>query len=103
MEDWTQAKAWLEEVESVMPDLFRWTGVTGDREVMDECYNFVFRAFLKDQKPILESRVLRFLSEKLPSYAVPKVFDLMKQDGTLIPDVIGSLPACRPGRREREF
>jgi hypothetical protein len=103
MEDWLQAKSWLEEVEAVMPDLFRWTGVTGDREVMDECYNFVFRNFLKDQKPVLESRVIRFLSEKLPSYAVAKVYDIMKQDGTLIADSVGALAACRPGRRDAEY
>lgn len=102
-EDWLQAKAWLEEVEAVMPDLFRWTGVVGDREVMDECFNFVFKIFVKEQKPVLETRVLRFLSEKLPSYAVLKTLDVMKQDGTLKATNVGSLPALTPGSRGVEY
>lgn len=103
LEDWHRALGWLLEIEMVMPDLFRWAGVIGDRAVMDECYHFVYTTSLKENAPVLEHRVMRFLSERLPSYAVLKVFDLMKADHSLIASNIGSLPAVKPGSKTKQY
>ena len=95
--DFAQARDWLVEAEDTVPDIFSARGIAGDAQAIDECYHFVYKLYMKDKKPVLEGRVVNFLKDKIPSYSIYKVIEVMSRSGLLLLESLNGLNAYKPG------
>jgi hypothetical protein len=102
MIDYQRAMDMLLEAEAVMPDVFKSMRYNSDANVYDETYAFVYNAFLKDEQPVPEHRIIYFIGQRAPSYAVTKVLEVMVANGMLIVANIsgpGGRPAYKPAKK----
>ena len=76
-EDFSRAKRWLLEAESAMPDVFKAMTQGGAMRVIEEAWHFLYKAYVKDGKPVLESRLIRFLQERVPVHSIEPTIDMM--------------------------
>lgn len=77
--DFNTAMGWLLEAEGTMPEIFR-AGATGaDGKVMEEVYHYVQVAV----KGLPEHKLVKFVSERVPSYSVIRVIEVMEQSGMI--------------------
>jgi len=93
IEDYNLALNWLYEAEHFMPDIFRSMNSGGDSKAIEDCWYYVFSLFAKEKKPIAESRILNFLSGRVPAYNVANVLNIMVSSGQLKKEA-GALGNC---------
>lgn len=80
LDDYQMALGWLLEIEAAIPDLFHAHGVAGDTAAIDDAWDFIYRAYQKEnKKPILEHRLVNFLRSKVPSHQVMKIIEIMER------------------------
>lgn len=90
IEDCREAMSILLQAEAFMPDVFRAMRVVGtDSNVMDETFNFIYTAYAKEGKAIMEHRIVVFLSQRVPSNNVMRVIETMISGKMLVVDSIG--------------
>lgn len=78
MEDYQMAMDLFLMTESQMPDVFRaMKSIHSDSNVIDECFAWIYQNYTKDGKPISEHRIIHFLAQRMPSYNVSKVLQIM--------------------------
>lgn len=77
--DLTRAQDWLLEAEDKMPDIFRDMAGKSDKQVIDDLHDYMWRLFVRDKKPIHESRIVGFLQGKVPAEKVLRVLDLCER------------------------
>lgn len=83
LDNYVEALDWLMECERVMPDIFRAMRSGGDGKVMEECYHFLYEAWVKSKEPIIEHRVYAFLNERTPAHNVEKIISVMEKAGLI--------------------
>lgn len=84
IEHFQTALGWLLEMEATLPDIFRALGARGDGQHIEEAYHFLFKVFMSNgKKPIPEHRLVRFLSERVPSFSVLRIVELMEKSGQI--------------------
>lgn len=83
MIDYQRAMEFFIEAEASMPDVFKAMKYNSDTNVIDECYNFVWTAFAKEQKAVPEHRIIHFLSQRAPTHSITKILETMVQAGIL--------------------
>lgn len=91
VEDFQSALNWLVEVEFHMSDIFKAMASGGDSQAIEDTWHYVWRIWTKEQKPILESRISAFLIERVPSYAVKTIIELMIRSNMLRVEAYGAL------------
>lgn len=84
LEHYVQALDWLVEAEGVMPDIFKSMTTGGAGRAMEEAWHFVYTLYIKENKPIHESRLTRFLSERVPIHDVGRIIEVMEKAGIII-------------------
>lgn len=77
------ALGWLLEMEALLPDIFRALGSRGDGQVIEEAYHFLYQVYVARKEPIVEHRLIGFLSEKVPSYNVLRIIEIMEKSGQI--------------------
>jgi hypothetical protein len=65
--DVNRARDWLLDVELRMPDVFKEMTNKSDSSVLQELHYFAWKLWIKEKKPVHESRLLNFLQDKAPS------------------------------------
>lgn len=85
-----EALDWLVEAETFMPDIFKSMKVGADARAIDECYHFAIRAYMKEQNPVLEHRLVHFLQERVPAHSVPHIIKTMEQSQLLKRQMVGA-------------
>jgi hypothetical protein len=84
-EDLDLARAWMEEAEEAMPDIFRaMQSSIGDGAVMEECWHFIWEIYAKEKKPVDSARLVWFLKERVPSHNLEKIIDVMVKAKVLL-------------------
>lgn len=83
MEDLTRARDWLLEVEQVMPDLFLEMNNKNDSQILSELHYYMWKVYMRDKKPIHQSRVISFLKAKVPADKIYRVLDIGVSSGML--------------------
>jgi len=78
-EDYQRSLNWLIEAERFMPDIFKAMATGGSGKVMEEAWYFVFTMHAKDQKPILEHRLIQFLQERVPVHNIKNTIEMMEK------------------------
>ena len=81
--DFQRAKAWLLEVEFYMPDVFKEMVHQSDGQVIQDLHFFMWKMFVKDKKSIHESRLISFLSQRVPSDRVLRVLEVAERSNVL--------------------
>ncbi len=79
MEDFNLAMDTLLEAEVYMPDVFKSMTVSADSNVMDETYAFIYRTWAKEKRAVLGTRIVNFIGQKVDSFRVLKVLEVMIQ------------------------
>ena len=69
------------QTESSMEEIFKALGAKGDAQVMEEAWHFLYKVYMATKDPVPEHRLINFLAEKLPSYSVLRVVELMEKRG----------------------
>jgi hypothetical protein len=103
LEDYIMAMDFFAEAEGYMPDVFK-SLRTQDSNVMDEVYHYVFMAYNKTgKKPVSEHMIIRFIAERVPSYAVPNILKNLVDSHILEVDSpvggLGGRPSFKPGMK----
>lgn len=83
-----RAMDWLFDAESAVPEIFKAMASGGDAKVMEECWHFLFRYKAERKIGAPMSLVVQFLSQRVPTYKVQQVIDLMEK-GNMIRQVAG--------------
>jgi hypothetical protein len=97
LHDYQTALGWLLEAETFIPDLFNSHGVSGDTAAIDDAWDFIFRAYNREEKkPVLEQRVVNFLRTKVPSHSILKVIEIMERSGIIKGEITTVGKAFRP-------
>lgn len=83
-DDFNRAMSWLVEAENQMPDIFAASGGGGlDSQVLDEAMFFT-REFCKiSSKMMPETKLVEFISRRVPAYSVMKIVDNLVRSGAL--------------------
>lgn len=77
LEHYTEALNWLVEAETYMPDIFKSMTSGGDSHAMEEAWNFVWKLYSDEKRPVAEHRVVHFLRERVPAHSIMKVIEMM--------------------------
>lgn len=100
LEDAEEALSILAEVEEAIPDIFKAMRTGGDMTVIDETWHHLYKLFMKEQSPIVESRVLAFLAERTPAHNVIRILEIMEKTGMVRKEMIDHVGAAyRPTPR----
>ena len=81
-QDFQTALGWLSEAELTMPQIFEAGGATIDARAMDEIIDYVRR----QGKPVPHHRLVHETAQRVPTYAVLKVIEIMWLSGRLKKD-----------------
>jgi len=83
MIDYTRAQDMLLEAETYMPDIFKAMRHNSDANVYDEAYQYIYQLWMKENKPVSESRIIHFIGQRIPSHSVLKVLEVMVSSNML--------------------
>lgn len=95
MDDYQTALNWLIEAEVYMPDIFKSMAVGGDARAIEDCWYYTYHLYLKEKKPINESRIINFLQQKVPAHSVMRVLDIMVRSKLFDKELDGYKPLMR--------
>lgn len=79
--DFHRALDWLIEAEHYMPEIFKAMSSSGTGKTMEEAWYYLFTTYAKEQKPILEYRLIQFLQERVPVHQIAVTIDMMEKGG----------------------
>lgn len=97
IEDYQTALDWLLEVENLMPDIFMsFGGISADAKAIDECHYFMIRLYSRDQLPVLEHKIVAFLRDRVPAYAIRTIIDIMLKSNLIAQDIKGGVVGYKP-------
>jgi hypothetical protein len=83
LDHYNTALGWLLEMEQFIPDIFKSMASGGDIKIIEEAWYFAYTIYVKEKKPVLAARVLRFISEKAPAHSVERIANVMVKSGIL--------------------
>lgn len=102
IEDYNVALSWLLEAEVHMEEIFKALGAKGDGQVMEEAWHFLYKIYMATKEPVPEHRLINFLSEKLPSFSVLRVVDLMERRRMMTKGITASgMMGWKPTEKQR--
>ena len=81
LRDLERARTWLLFAESKMPNIFRDMKGRSDHQVMSEVYMFMWGEWTRTKKPIHESLILSFLSERTTTATIPRLLEMIEKTG----------------------
>jgi hypothetical protein len=96
LEDFVQAAEWLFEAEDLLPEIFSVAGVNVESRAMDDLIYMIEKSFAKNQRPVSEYFLVNFLKDRVPSYAVMKVIEIMVKSHKVKVQLIAGVPGYTP-------
>lgn len=91
-----QALSWLLEVEVMIPEIFNSVGVTDESHAINDLTYLVQKQFDKTGRGVPEFFLFNFLKDRVPSYSVAKVIEVMMKSRKLEQVLEGGVPKYRP-------
>lgn len=82
--DWDRGKNWLLDAEAVMPDVFRDMILRSDVQTIQELHIFAWKIYAKEKKAVHESRLINFLSARVPSEKIVKILEIAERANVLV-------------------
>ena len=81
--DFIRARDWLLQAEITMPDIFREMVQRSDVQVIQELHFFAWQIWIKEKKPVHETRLIHFLQNRVPSDKIIRVIEIAERAGIL--------------------
>jgi len=78
-----RAKNWLLYAESLMPSIFREMLGKSDSQTIQEMHFFMWQVWVKDKKPLHESRLINFLQTKVPADKIDRIMQIAERSGII--------------------
>lgn len=100
IEDYSRAMTWLIEAENAITDVFHEMKAGSLDAAQEECYYYVFKAFMKESRPIVESRIVNFLRAKVASNLIMQTIEIMVRARMLKPTQLMGMTAYEPGEKD---
>ncbi len=102
IEHYRTALDWLLEYETFIPDIFKSMAVGGDSRAIQDCWHFAYQIFIKENKPIVEARIINFLQERVPAHSVFRILEVMVKAGIFEAKMEGGVGNCYVPRSLKE-
>lgn len=96
-ENYVEAFQWLREVEDLMPEIFQTMGTSSDARAIDDLIWVVKQKFITTGRPVSEHILVNFLKDRVPSYAIGKIIEVMLKSRLIEAKLIGGVPGYVPG------
>lgn len=78
-EDFERAFDIMTEAELYMSDVFKAMRGGGTGKVIEEAWYFLYKTYMKEQKPIAVHRLIRFLQEHVPVHNIENTINIMER------------------------
>jgi hypothetical protein len=92
VEDYNTALDWLLEAERYMPDIFKSMNVGGDARAIKEAWHYSYEIYVRTKKYTSESKLIEFLSNRVPAHSVERILQVMVKSGLLEKTIEGYKP-----------
>lgn len=93
----------LVEMETYIPDIFKAMKSGGDMKAVEDAWYFLAKQYAKDEKPVREAYLFRFLQERVPAHSVEHVANIMIRAGLIKETQVNKVGRCFiPGDRTLE-
>lgn len=79
LQDFHRAQDWLLAAEQLMPDIFREMVGKSDGQVIQDLHYFMFQLYIKEKKPLHQSRIVHFLQARMPSDKILRLIDIAER------------------------
>lgn len=89
-----QALDWLTQFEFFIPDIFKSMAKGGDAQALEDCWYYCQQAYMKSQKPLRKSLLVRFLMDRVPSHSVEYIINTMLAANLLTETTVNKLGVC---------
>jgi hypothetical protein len=86
-EDFLWAKQTLIDTERFMPEIFKEISTGSSGAELEEAFNFLYQSYLRNQKPVPESRLVQFLAHRVPVNQITYIINTM-QMSKMIEDIV---------------
>ena len=100
IDDFQRALDYMLEAEIFMPEIFKAMNNSGTGAVMKEAWHFTYMTYMKEKKPVLRYRIIRFLQEKVPAHTIGTILDMMEQSKMLEKRLTSAGDAYVPNKNE---
>lgn len=77
LDHYAEAMDWLVEAEHSMSDIFRSMTMGASTRVMDDVWFHAYSIYVKEKKPVIEHRLIAYLSERVPAHDVARILEVM--------------------------
>jgi len=82
-QDIERVRGWMQDAERTMPDIFREMSRQSDEQLLGELRATVWAAYSKTKKPIPDTAIIKWLSTRVTSDRIQRVFDVAVKSGLL--------------------
>lgn len=83
LQDAERARDWLLDMEATLPELFRNMEAGGDQKILETLWNHCWSYFLRNQKPIPQSYIMRWLNHRVETNRAPWMLEALVNGGYL--------------------
>ena len=83
LDDLNRARDWLLQVEDAMPDVFREMTQKSDAQVIADMHFFAWKLWIKAKQPVHKTRLVHFLSSRVPSEKIDRVIDVAERSNII--------------------
>lgn len=94
--DFTRARDWLLQAETAMPDIFREMVQRSDVQVIQELHFFAWQIYIKEKRPVHETRLIHFLQNRVPSDKIMRIIEISEKAGIFERDAGSNAYRPRP-------
>lgn len=100
-DDVATALGWLTSMEFTLPDIFKALGARGDGQTIEEVWHYIYNYYMANKDPMPEHRLVGFISERVPSYSVLRIMEIMMKSGQIQEAITKSgAPGYKPMPRQ---
>lgn len=102
LENYQEALGWLLDAEASMPEIFKAMASGGDRQIMDDTWYYVYKLYVKEKHAILQSRVIDYMSRRVPAFKIASMLQALVSAGILkqVIDLSGTCYIPQPRKED---
>lgn len=92
-----ESMGWLFEAEAALPNIFTTAGSSADSRAVEDLMWVIENQFKKTGRPVGEHILVNFLKDRVPSYSIMKIIEIMVKSKNVEMKLISGVPGYVPG------
>lgn len=96
VENFEEGKTWLIEAEAKIPEIFVGIATTEEARAIEDLVYVVKQHYLRTKKPVGEHVLVDFLKDRVPTYAISKIIEVLIRARKLKMELVGGVPSYVP-------